>query len=261
MPFFFEPSFATRVECLPCCVAPDRPPRYAPTTAGEHLLAKYAVTHAGYDATRKGRAAAAGSRSPRAMVALGRPNGRDRARLSAGSCAAGACQISCGRCPCCPTLAAAAEAAGLTEFAWAMNATADRLPPLSSPGLALTLMAPDNNAMASLINKLGGRAAVAGSAALTGKLAAIMSYHAVPPLEGYEAWSSPFLVPGTRLPTEHRAAPGGPASTLTVGGGGGGIKLAGAGSSADVTRRDIYACKGYLNVLNWYLLPPGEALE
>jgi isopenicillin N synthase-like dioxygenase len=51
--FFFEPNFNTRVECLPCCVNEDRPAAYPPTTAGEHLLGKYAQTHAGYDVTRK----------------------------------------------------------------------------------------------------------------------------------------------------------------------------------------------------------------
>jgi len=44
-PFFFEPSFDAVVECLPCCCGPDNPPRYPPTTAGRHLLDKYASTH------------------------------------------------------------------------------------------------------------------------------------------------------------------------------------------------------------------------
>lgn len=50
--FFFEPGFNTVVECLPCCCV-DKPAQYPPTTAGEHLLAKYAQTHAGYDAGAK----------------------------------------------------------------------------------------------------------------------------------------------------------------------------------------------------------------
>ena len=48
LPFFFEPNFDARVECLPCCVSAERPAGYAPTTAGRHLLDKYAATHAGY---------------------------------------------------------------------------------------------------------------------------------------------------------------------------------------------------------------------
>jgi isopenicillin N synthase-like dioxygenase len=39
--FFCDPHHATRVECLPSCTGPDRPPRYAPTTCGEHLAEMY----------------------------------------------------------------------------------------------------------------------------------------------------------------------------------------------------------------------------
>ncbi|KAK9915583.1 hypothetical protein WJX75_001145 [Coccomyxa subellipsoidea] len=53
IPFFFEPDFDTCVECLPCCCGPDNPPRYPPTTSGQHLLDKYAQTHSGYEATSK----------------------------------------------------------------------------------------------------------------------------------------------------------------------------------------------------------------
>jgi hypothetical protein len=69
----------------------------------------------------------------------------------------GYCQISCGRCTCCVSLAEAAQAAGLTEFVWAMNktVTADRLGPITAPGFAATIMAPDNNAMNALFDKLG----------------------------------------------------------------------------------------------------------
>lgn len=49
VPFFYNCGFNTVVECLPCCVSPERPARYEPTTVGRHLLRKYAVTHA--DAT------------------------------------------------------------------------------------------------------------------------------------------------------------------------------------------------------------------
>ncbi|KAK9814115.1 hypothetical protein WJX72_000846 [[Myrmecia] bisecta] len=47
--FFLEPNFDTVVECLPqCCI--DTPARFPPTTSGQHLLDKYAQTHAGLDA-------------------------------------------------------------------------------------------------------------------------------------------------------------------------------------------------------------------
>jgi isopenicillin N synthase-like dioxygenase len=38
--FFHEGNFDARIECLPTCVTADRPARYAPVLAGEHLLAK-----------------------------------------------------------------------------------------------------------------------------------------------------------------------------------------------------------------------------
>jgi isopenicillin N synthase-like dioxygenase len=34
--FFFDPNFDAPIACLPSCASPERPPRYAPTTAGAH---------------------------------------------------------------------------------------------------------------------------------------------------------------------------------------------------------------------------------
>jgi len=48
IPFFFEPNFYTKVECLPQCCSPDNPPRYPPTTSGQHILDMYSQTHASY---------------------------------------------------------------------------------------------------------------------------------------------------------------------------------------------------------------------
>lgn len=48
VPFFFEPSFDTVVECLDVCCSPENPARYPPTTSGQHLLSKYAQTHADF---------------------------------------------------------------------------------------------------------------------------------------------------------------------------------------------------------------------
>jgi hypothetical protein len=48
LPFFFEPSFDTQVVCLPSCSLSE-PARYPPTTAGQHLLQKYAATHAAFN--------------------------------------------------------------------------------------------------------------------------------------------------------------------------------------------------------------------
>ena len=48
LPFFFEPSFDTEVRCLASCCSVEAP-RYPPVTAGQHLLQKYAATHAAFD--------------------------------------------------------------------------------------------------------------------------------------------------------------------------------------------------------------------
>lgn len=46
--FFFEPTFTTVVEVLPQCCSADNPPRFGPTTSGQHLLDRYAATHTDY---------------------------------------------------------------------------------------------------------------------------------------------------------------------------------------------------------------------
>ena len=38
LPFFFDPDFYAPVTCLPTCLAPGEVPKYAPTTAGQHML-------------------------------------------------------------------------------------------------------------------------------------------------------------------------------------------------------------------------------
>ena len=38
IPYFFDPDFNAPVECLETCLAPGEKPKYAPTTAGRHLL-------------------------------------------------------------------------------------------------------------------------------------------------------------------------------------------------------------------------------
>lgn len=48
IPFFFDPIFETIVECLPTCTDESNPPKFAPTTAGQHLVSKYEETHADF---------------------------------------------------------------------------------------------------------------------------------------------------------------------------------------------------------------------
>jgi isopenicillin N synthase-like dioxygenase len=48
IPFFFDPVFETVVECLHTCTDESNPPKYSPTTAGQHLVSKYEETHADF---------------------------------------------------------------------------------------------------------------------------------------------------------------------------------------------------------------------
>ena len=48
IPFFYDPAFETVVECLDVCTDENNPPKYPPTTAGEHLVGKYQETHADF---------------------------------------------------------------------------------------------------------------------------------------------------------------------------------------------------------------------
>jgi isopenicillin N synthase-like dioxygenase len=46
LPFFFGANHGTVVSCLPTCSGPDRPPRYAPTTAGEWTVSNITAAYA-----------------------------------------------------------------------------------------------------------------------------------------------------------------------------------------------------------------------
>ena len=45
--FFYDPAFNVRVEVLPQCCTAENPPRYPPTTSGEHLIEKLSKSYAG----------------------------------------------------------------------------------------------------------------------------------------------------------------------------------------------------------------------
>ncbi|KAG7390130.1 hypothetical protein PHYBOEH_007146 [Phytophthora boehmeriae] len=49
VPFFYEPNFTCQVECFPSCVGADNPPKYKPTTSGQHLVDMYKQTHASFE--------------------------------------------------------------------------------------------------------------------------------------------------------------------------------------------------------------------
>jgi isopenicillin N synthase-like dioxygenase len=41
IPFFFDPNYDARIECLANCQGPDRPAKYAPVLAGEYLVQRF----------------------------------------------------------------------------------------------------------------------------------------------------------------------------------------------------------------------------
>lgn len=84
----------------------------------------------------------------------------------------------------------------------------------------------------------GGKAAIESNDGVRNKLASIMSYHVVRPVPGYEAFTTPFMLEGVALKTFKNG------TDLTVESNtGGNIKVKGGSTSADITQKDIYACK------------------
>jgi isopenicillin N synthase-like dioxygenase len=43
--FFYSPNIAARIECLPSCTGPDRPPRYEPAVYGDLVKAFYSANY------------------------------------------------------------------------------------------------------------------------------------------------------------------------------------------------------------------------
>jgi len=46
IPFFFDPTYNTVVECIPSCRSPERPVKYAPITWGDYLKRRFDETYA-----------------------------------------------------------------------------------------------------------------------------------------------------------------------------------------------------------------------
>ena len=47
--FFHKANWDAVIDCIPTCLAPGESPRYAPVTAGEHLMSKFRSTQQGVD--------------------------------------------------------------------------------------------------------------------------------------------------------------------------------------------------------------------
>jgi hypothetical protein len=190
------------------------------------------------------------------------------------------CQISCGSCPCCSPLIAAAEQIGGGEFAWAFNASLPWLvrdrAPLSAPGFMATVLVPPDRLMADAIARLGGRAAVSSSDAQRAALTALVATHIVKPNSEFNAvWTSPFLrraggwtlqtyADGVGLQVKTEEGDGAVVFAPVLlppagGGGGGGAGKEGAASarmaSRDSGRLDVEACKGVVIGVDQVILP------
>ncbi|MFJ4184320.1 isopenicillin N synthase family dioxygenase [Kitasatospora sp. NPDC089509] len=45
IPFFLQPNYTARIECIPTCAGPDNPPRHQPTTSGAYLVGKLSAAY------------------------------------------------------------------------------------------------------------------------------------------------------------------------------------------------------------------------
>ncbi|KXZ51061.1 hypothetical protein GPECTOR_14g47 [Gonium pectorale] len=96
----------------------------------------------------------------------------------------GYCQISCGRCPCCPTLDSVLKDKGLGMFRWMLNFS-DEGEKTRMPGYMATLLAPTDGAIWAALNKLGysSKEAVEKDKNARDIMADLGRYHVLVPVE------------------------------------------------------------------------------
>ncbi|KAG2427944.1 hypothetical protein HXX76_011931 [Chlamydomonas incerta] len=169
----------------------------------------------------------------------------------------GYCQISCGRCPCCPTLDAVLASKGLEMFRWLLSFS-EMGERTRRPGFMATLLAPQDGAVWVAINKLGytSKEQVAGDAGAKNILADLGRYHVLPPVQPLNAtWTAPFMRRGVRMWTA--VSSGGDSSQVTadVDAGSGTVYLTSPKAKAKVLEKDVYACKGFVQVIDSVLVP------
>lgn len=167
----------------------------------------------------------------------------------------GYCQISCGRCRCCPSLADVMRGRGLNMFLWAITFTWEVDRYLAMPGYMATVLAPTDGAWWAALNKMGysSKEQVEACAACKEQLANIARFHILPPERNSNAvWTRPFMRRNVAMPTllgeGHPIIAQQDEST-------GRVTLDSPRSRAGVTEADVYACKGYVQVLDTVLIP------
>ncbi|GIL50951.1 hypothetical protein Vafri_7026, partial [Volvox africanus] len=165
----------------------------------------------------------------------------------------GYCQISCGRCPCCSTLDDVLKYKGLEMFRW-MLSFSEESGKTRMPGYMVTLLAPTDSAIWSALNRLGytSKEAVERDGSAKGILADIGRYHVLPPVEPLKAtWTTPFMRGDVNMYT---MLSGGKTVSAKQDGSGKVIILS-PKSSANIIEKDLYACKGYVEILDAVLVP------
>lgn len=184
------------------------------------------------------------------------------------------CQISCGSCACCRPLLAVAESVS-PDFARAFNATDPSFrvtgAPLLQPGFMATVLVPPNDAMASVIRRLGGMGKIAGDAGARAALAAILGAHVLKPNADYNAvWTSPFLkqqaenkvllptyTEGVSLKASWKDDGSGVVFTPIIVQGGKEGAAAASMAAEGSGRLDLEACKGAVVGVDQVILPYG----
>jgi hypothetical protein len=117
-----------------------------------------------------------------------------------------------------------------------------------------TVLAPTDGALKGFLaaKGWGSREAVEADGAAKAYLADVIKHHVLPPLPATRAvWTAPFMRPGTEMGTLRGS--GGKIRVESAEGGR--VRLAGGAGGASILRADLYACKGFLNVIDGVLAP------
>ncbi|EFJ47574.1 hypothetical protein VOLCADRAFT_117809 [Volvox carteri f. nagariensis] len=164
------------------------------------------------------------------------------------------CQISCGRCPCCPTLDGVLRAKGLEMFRWLLSFS-DEGSKTKMPGYMATLLAPTDAAVWTALNRLGysSKEAVEGDGSAKAILSDIGRYHVLHPVEPLKAtWTTPFMRGDVAMYT---AVSNGKTVSARQDANSGKVTVSSPKSSATIIERDLYACKGFVQVVDAVLVP------
>ncbi|CAD7695513.1 unnamed protein product [Ostreobium quekettii] len=168
---------------------------------------------------------------------------------------AGFCQITCGRCDCCRTLRNVATDEGLSELVWAFEISGlGNL--LNAPGWEVAILGPRNGALQRLLDSLGFTVQDVESnskwARVLGEALKFSVLKADPDLRA--VYTEAFLHDGMELATEFDDH-----QRLKVQKDGGGtVKFVGPMGSATVLEWDKPSCKGYIHIVDEYLVPSAD---